>query len=398
MESGPIDRAVISALELIKPGLYGVACSGGADSVTLADAVIRNAGAANVVVLTIDHGLAPQSASVADSVALWARERGAAAVVERVTVPARPSIEAAAREARYAALERLADELGLVAVFTAHTARDQAETVLMRVLRGTGPAGLAGIPARRGRFVRPFLALGRDAIDAYVATHDLPTWHDPMNDELRIARVRLRREQMPMLRRENPQLDAALLRLAASTAEWIAVIDQLAAPYARLPIECVALAVEPPAIRKRALALALEDRGIDYDSSHLEAIDHLICEPTHGEVALDIPGGRVIRTYDRLDLAIGEVAETAAALVAPVGPYELRVWQPGDRMRPARLKGRSRKLSDLFIDAKVARSLRASARVVVRTTDRVIVWAEHVGIAHGEAENVVPTRPNSGDF
>ena len=398
MEAGPIDRAVIAALEMISPGRCGVACSGGADSMTLADAVIRNAGADRVVVLTIDHGLAPESAVVADAVGLWARERGAEAVVERVTVPARASIEAAAREARYAALERLADELGLVAVFTAHTARDQAETVLMRVLRGTGPAGLAGIPARRGRFVRPFLALGRDVIDGYVATHSLPTWHDPMNDELRIARIRMRREQMPMLRRENPQLEAALLRLAASTTEWIAVIDQLAAPYARLPIECVALAVEPPAIRKRAVALALEARGIDFDSGHLEAIDHLICAPTHGEVSLDIPGARAIRTYDRLDLAIGDPTATSGALVAPVGPYVLRVWQPGDRMRPARLKGRSRKLSDLYGDAKVARSLRATARVVVRTTDHVIVWAEHVGIAHDAPENVVPTHPNSGDF
>jgi tRNA(Ile)-lysidine synthase len=393
MSTGPIDHAVSAALAAVGPGLYGVACSGGGDSMTLADSVIRNAGAANVVVLTIDHGLAEHSAAVSEAVAAWARERGSAAVIERVTVPSRASIEAAAREARYAALERLADELGLVAVFTAHTARDQAETVLMRVLRGTGPAGLAGIPARRGRFVRPFLALSREAIDAYVANHDLATWHDPMNDELRIARVRMRREQMPMLRRENPQLDAALLRLAAATSEWIAVIDQLAAPFARLPIECAAIAVEPVAIRKRALALALEDRGLDYDSSHLDAIDQLICAPTHGEVTLDIPGARVVRTYDRLDLVIGQPTQTLGVLVGPTGPYELRPWRPGDRMRPARLKGRSRKLSDLFIDAKVARSLRASARVVVRTTDNAIVWAEHIGIAHGETEIVVPTPP-----
>ena len=360
---------------------------------TLADAVIRSAGAENVVVLTIDHGLAAESSAVAESVAAWARERGAAAVIQRVTVASRASLEAAAREARYAALERLADELGLVAVFTGHTARDQAETVLMRVLRGTGPAGLAGIPARRGRFVRPFLALPRDAIDAHVAMHDLPTWHDPMNDELRLVRVRMRREQMPMLRRENPQLDAALLRLAAATTEWIAVIDQLAAPYARLPIECAGLSVEPAAIRKRAVALALEDRGLDYDSSHLDAIDQLICAPTHGEVTIDIPGARVVRSYDRIDLVIGQPGQALGALVGPIGPYELRMWRPGDRMRPARLKGRSRKLSDLFIDAKVARSLRANARIVVRTTDNVIVWAEHVGIAHGETEIVVPTPP-----
>ena len=393
MSSRSIETAVVSALGTIEPGACGVACSGGADSMALAHAVVAAAGGANVVVLTVDHGLVAASAAVCEEVAGWARGRGATAQIAKVTVPVRASVEAAAREARYGALERLADELGLVAIFTGHTARDQAETVLMRVLRGTGPAGLAGIPARRGRFVRPLLAIGRDAIDAYVTRHALPVWQDPMNDELRLARVRMRREQMPLLRRENPQLEPALLRLAASASEWIAVIDQLAAPFARLPLECTALAVEPPAIRKRAVALALEERGLEYDSVHLEAIDDLLCAPAAGEVTLDIPGARVIRTYDRLDVAIGPSSQAPAALVAPVGPYALRTWQVGDRMRPARLKGRSRKLSDLFGDAKVARSLRARARVVVRTTDDVIVWAEHVGIAHGESETVVPTSP-----
>ncbi|MBA3818573.1 MAG: tRNA lysidine(34) synthetase TilS, partial [Deltaproteobacteria bacterium] len=79
-----------------------------------------------------------------------------------------------------------------------------------------------------------------------------------------------------------------------------------------------------------------------------------------------------------------------ARLAAPPGPYELRPWQRGDRMRPLRLKGRSRKLSDLYGAAKVPRILRATARVLVRTTDATIVWAEHLGGAFDEPSSVVP--------
>src|SRR5688572_29680623 len=135
-----VRRAVETAIQQIGRGLYGVACSGGADSLALADSVMEVAGASNVVVLVIDHGLAAKSAEVAESVAAWARERGAKAVIERVEVEVeRASLEAAARDARYEALASMADRLGCVAVLLGHTARDQAETVLMRILRGTGP-------------------------------------------------------------------------------------------------------------------------------------------------------------------------------------------------------------------------------------------------------------------
>jgi tRNA(Ile)-lysidine synthase len=76
--------------------------------------------------------------------------------------------------------------------------------------------------------------------------------------------------------------------------------------------------------------------------------------------------------------------------VAPDGPYEIRTWQTGDRMCPVRLRGRSRKLSDLFIDLKIPRGQRALAHVLVRTTDHAIVWAEHVGIAYGFSTDLAP--------
>jgi tRNA(Ile)-lysidine synthase len=394
----PVQDAVRAALAAAGPGLAGVACSGGADSMALADAAIEVAGPSGVAVLTIDHGLQPDSARIAAEVCAWARARGAAGLVERVAVPRRASLEAAARDARYAALERLADHLGAPIVLVGHTARDQAETVLLRLLRGTGPAGLAGIPRARGRFLRPLLELGRDAIDAYVAARGLPTWPDPMNDDRRLARVRVRRELLPLLRAENPRLDDALLRLARNAAEWRDVLDHLAAPHARFPIACAALAGLPAAVRKRAVSLALDHAGIDHDAAHLDAIDRSVVRPASGTIRIDLPAARLARVYDRLDLDPDpDLARDPARALAPSdltppsGPYLLRLHRPGDRMKPARLKGRSRKLSDLYIDAKLPRAARATARVLVRTTTDAIVWAEHLGLAFGEPADLAPT-------
>lgn len=391
--------AVNAAIGQVGPGVYGVACSGGADSMALADAAIACAGARHVVVVTIDHGLQPASGPLAEAVAAWARAQGATAIVRRVDVARDASIEAAARAARFAAFEQVIAQLGLAALLLGHTQRDQAETVLMRILRGTGPAGLAGMAVRRGPFVRPWLAVPRADTEAYVRARALPVWDDPMNRDPAITRVRVRDTVLPGLRSENPAIDEALVRLATATREWLEVIDERAAPLADLPIDCAVLAPLPPAIRKRALAIALERAGVDYDASHLDAIDRLVAAPDRGERSLDLPGARITRSYARLDvhrMAASAIDETMAArpdtsaYVAPAGPYVIRTWQSGDRMCPVRLRGRSRKLSDLFIDLKIPRAKRALAHVLVRTTDHAIVWAEHVGIAYGFSTDLAP--------
>ena len=117
----------------------------------------RCAGAPHVVVVTIDHGLQPASAEVAAGVAAWAREQGASGgrAARRRRAPG--SLEAAARTARFACVRRGDRAARPGGVLLAHTQRDQAETVLMRIVRGTGPAGLAGMAVRRGPFVRPLL-------------------------------------------------------------------------------------------------------------------------------------------------------------------------------------------------------------------------------------------------
>ncbi len=380
--------------EQLGPSLFGLACSGGADSISLVDAAIAECGESNVIVIHVDHGLSPGSGRVAAEVTAWARQRGVASVVRNVNVQRRASLEAAARDARYEALDAVANEVGCRWILLGHTARDQAETVLMRIVRGTGPAGLAGIPAVRGRFVRPLLEIPRAAIDGYVAALGLPTWEDPMNTDGGLTRVRFRERHLPALRAENPALDDALCRLAKSARDWMVAIDDAAQPYATFPMDCSILIELPDGVRKRCYARALEALGLTYDAVHLDAIDDLVLRRSAGQVAADVAGGRVVRTYDTIDV---ERAATVPDELAAAAGYELRDWQPGDRMKPARLKGRSRKLSDLYIDAKIPRDLRQRARVLVRVTDLVIVWAEHVGLAHGESDAVVPLPNRRGE-
>ena len=413
-----VSDAVRGWLDRLGPGRFGVACSGGIDSIALADAAIAVAGADHVVVVTVDHGLAAGSAEVAAAVVAWARGQGATGEIRRVDVATGESLELAARIARYTAFEAIMRDLGLDVLLLGHTASDQAETVMMRIVRGTGPAGLAGIPARRGRYVRPLLGLDRATLAAYVETRGLPVWDDPMNQDDRIPRVRMRAQHLPALRRENPALDHALARLATSAAEWLEVIDERAVPLSQLPIDCARLSTEPAAIRKRALALALEGIGLGYDAAHLDALDELIRAPAAGERSLDVRGGRAIRSYNELSISVVGVgvgvgvgdsrsrsgtsnsasaspvpdsfADPGSPTLTPTPGHQLRVAQPGDRFRPQRLNGHSRKLSDLYIDARIARALRASARVLVRSSDDVIVWAEYLGIAFGEADPFSP--------
>ncbi|HRC56123.1 MAG TPA: ATP-binding protein, partial [Kofleriaceae bacterium] len=287
-----------------------------------------------------------------------------------------------------------------------HTARDQAETVLLRILRGTGVGGLAAMAAGRDGYVRPLLALPREVIAGYARSRGLVPWDDPMNDQERFARVRVRRDLMPQLRRENPAIEAALCRLAAHAAEWSSALDVLAEPLS-LRLCASALAPQPAAVRKRALALALARRGVGFDASHLEQLDELLCRPAQGSVAVDLPGAQAVREYDQLVLLVrqpgapvdagspgpaapppGEVTSSVTSSVPPTlrdpSLYLARNLLPGDRMQPARLGGRSKKLAAMFVDRKIPRRLRASALVVCRRSDGAIVWAEHLGWAHGE--------------
>jgi tRNA(Ile)-lysidine synthase len=287
-------------------------------------------------------------------------------------------------------------------------------------VRGTGPAGLAAMAETRDGFIRPLLAIPRVTIEAYVAARALPVWQDPMNTDPQFFRTRIRHALLPALRDENPAIDDALVRLARASREWLEVIDELACPFAHWPMSCSALAAQPAAIRKRALAIALDAARLGYDAQQLDLLDALVTAPTRGEVRLHVKSGTIVRSYDTLTVAASDAdaepvsdadsesesdpdtesdPDSESEPESESSAYLLRPWLPGDRMRPARLRGHSRKLADLFVDAKLPRPLRRQARVLVRLADQTIVWAEHVGVAFGErAEDLPLPARKAGTF
>jgi tRNA(Ile)-lysidine synthase len=378
-----------------------VACSGGPDSAALAHAAMALARAGelgSVTLIYVDHGLRDASADIATVEALAAAGGGQASIVAVEVARDSGSLEAAARDARYAALAEQASAFDVAVVLLAHTASDQAETVLHRVIRGTGVRGLSAIPRRRGIYLRPLLDLPRSSIESYLGRTGIEAADDEMNRDRRFTRVRIREHWLPALREENPQIDDALCRLASSAADYREVLEfavAAATPRAKdgIGLDAGALADLPEAVAIRLLADAAEAAGLEpLEARHLEATLEICRRDESGTMSLDLPGGQMIREYQLVRFAHGPVREPAAQPELLVegsrGPYQVRVWQQGDRMRPQRLKGRSRKLSDLFIDGKVPRVARERARVVIRQSDGEIVWAEHIGEAHGSVVDV----------
>jgi len=406
----PLWRAIdaaIDALAVDRAAPVLVACSGGPDSAALAHAALALARAGRLGPVTlchVDHQLRAGSAADAALVARLAEQGGGAFVSVAVEVDRRDgSLEAAARDARYAALHRVAAERTAAAILVGHTRRDQIETVLMRLLRGTGLAGLAGIPARRGLVARPLLGVERADVDAYVARHALAVVDDPMNRDERHLRVRVRDRVLPLLRAEHPHIDGALLRVPAGAADARAALDAAAgalAAAARRPDgswDVAPLAAAAPAVLAHTLTRAVaEAGGRPLSAPHHASLLALVHRPRGGSARADLPGLTAWREYDRLRFqSTAAPGQAAGDLVpgGPDGPYEVRAWRPGDRMRPVRLQGRSRKLSDLFTDGRVPRASRAAARVVVRLGDGAIVWAEHIGPAFGARIHVTLTHP-----
>lgn len=228
--SGPLRGAVERAWRsLDAPGLV-VAVSGGPDSVALAHALAaaRGGATAPLVLAHFNHLLrgADSDADEAFVAELAASLPGAAFTSTRDEVAARGgNVEAAARRARYRWLAEVARARGLRAVATGHTADDQAETVLHRLLRGAGVEGLRGIAARRElapgvEVVRPLLGVTRAEVLAYLRQAGQPARHDSSNDDLRYTRNRIRHQLLPLLARDyNPRAAEALARLAAQAAE-----------------------------------------------------------------------------------------------------------------------------------------------------------------------------------
>ncbi len=385
--SATVHHAVAAAAVEAGPGVWGVACSGGVDSLVLAHAAAAVLGAARVVVMHVDHGLQPAAREVAGNVAQWCREVDLACVVRQVVVPAGASLEAQARHARYTALHQVAHERGLGFVVTAHNAGDQAETLLMRLIRGTGPTGLVAMQLQRGALLRPLLALPRSMLAQYAREHDLPVWHDPMNDDERFFRVRVRKILLPWLAAENPQIETALGQLAQQLGEWHTVVAA-ACELAALPWSQAQARHAAPAARALAWARVLTDAAIPVTAAAQRGLRAALAASAHGTTHFDIPGGAIEVRYGQLFLVAASAVGAAQTQlhVRCDQPWMLRTRQPGDTMQPARLAGKHRKLSDLYIDAKIPRALRATARLVVQAENpTMILWAEYLGPAWGSA-------------
>ena len=200
-------------------------------------------------------------------------------------------VEETGRRLRYEFLERLAEELGAARIATAHHQADQAETVLLNLLRGTGPEGLAGIPPVRGRLIRPLLQTSREEIEAYLEEHGLGYVEDETNESLAFSRNRLRRMVLPELEKINPALRRNIARAAEIVRREDGYLDQLAAEY--LPecgteIPCSTLNDAPEALRPRMVRLLLDRLGVgkkDISAAHIEAVLTL-CAKERGMVSL----------------------------------------------------------------------------------------------------------------
>ena len=396
---------------LVRPSLLDpfegqllIACSGGADSLALAHLAIARARAQHLpipIVVHIDHGLRSESAQEAQEVVAFANSLGAKGLVRKVSVSQqRASLEAAARAARYAALDLCAAQERATWILLAQTQSDQAETVLMRIVRGTGLVGLGGMAPIRGKYARPLLGVTRGQTEAYCHKHGLAFSHDPMNRDLRYTRVRVRHEWLPALREENPQIGEALCGLADAARDHREVLDWAAIELLRQRQQRVGQITVgepfdalPDGLAARVLALFVERcGGGPLLRRHQLDVLKLCRGAAAGTRTLSVPGGTLSRCYDKL---IWEQEVTDVYAVQVGDGFEARRWQHGDRMRPKRLKGRSRKLSDLFADAKVPAADRPHAWVVCRENGEQageIVWAQYVGYAFGEEATVILLR------
>ncbi len=296
-------QAVDGALSAADTRLL-VACSGGADSLALAAgsrivAERRGLPCAGVVV---DHRLQTGSDAVAEQAASVLRALGLAPVsVVPVTVGAAGSTEAAAREARYAAL-RAAASTPPATILLGHTRDDQAETVLLGLARGSGPRSLAGMAVRSAGLLRPLLDLPRTATEQACQELGLQPWADPHNDDPRFARVRVRRRVLPVMEEAlGPGVAAALTRTARLLRDDADLLDALARESDPGPEpECARLVALPPALRSRVIRRWLGACGAgDVGADHVWAVEALVLS-WHGQRGVDLPGGTVARREGRL--------------------------------------------------------------------------------------------------
>jgi tRNA(Ile)-lysidine synthase len=351
------------------------AVSGGPDSTALLLALCECG--FDVVAAHYDHALRAGSDMVAEQVAGLCARLGVPFMTERRTTPLpKGSVQAAAREFRYEFLDRTRVEVGANVVAVAHTADDLVEGVALHLLRGCGLAGFRGMPAKRGHFVRPLLGVWRSEVIVFLRQRHVVAYEDPANTDTNFSRVRARLDVLPALERDRPGILRRFHAAASNVAGWQqAAADQAAAVLELGPLAAADLEQMPEAVAVEALKLIYVRAGgpePGLSRTHFESMLRL-AKPGRGGRGVDLPGGmrfrivgglmQVAASPNRLSIPQIEVstcsgcddprvAHVRAGLHLHVGHR-----RPGLRMRPVGGRG-TRKLQDIFVDARVPREER----------------------------------------
>jgi len=290
-----------------------VAVSGGADSLALAYAILKESSplAISVVAVTIDHQLQENSAEQALKVEKQLKELGYEKVIsKKVVVSTQSGLEAGARDARYEALSSIAKEEKATKIFLGHTRDDQAETVLLGLARGSGTRSLSGMAMKNGIYIRPLLHITR--VETVKACEEIGVsfWIDPHNSNDDFSRVRVRTHVLPVMEAEiGPGIAAALARSAGQLRDDADALDALTESEIALSdlsnLDCQRLEGLPRAIRTRLIRAALYAAGAPAGSitwEHVASVEALITL-WRGQGALSLPGGvKVERISGRLSL------------------------------------------------------------------------------------------------
>ena len=410
-----------------------VLLSGGGDSVCLLDVALRLE--ARVTALHVNYGLRAGADEDEEFVRGLCGRMGVPLHVERVELPEGGNLQERAREARYALAENLTrgegsdplsvpDSRGLTPCYAAaHTASDQAETVLYRLAVSPGSRALLGMEPRRGRLVRPLLEVTREEVRSYLSHRGLDWREDPSNADRRFARARVRHDLLDALRSVGPAAERTIAETARQLREEAEVLDAAVSEAIEElgggpAVSLAALREKPPALRRLVLRRLAEEAAREPLAAGAAApgvaaprplsrreADQVLALDERGTKAIDLGGGlRAVAEYGtlRFTRAREETVPDPAELTVPgrvrFGDWEVeaslgaggdvtvtglgstaivRAWREGDRMRPAGLGG-TKTLQDLFTDRKVPRALRRTLPVVEANGD--VVWVAGVAV------------------
>lgn len=383
--------AFVRRYQMLQPGDHVVcAVSGGADSVAMLFAMylLRDKLRITVSAAHFNHRLRGEESDRDEAFVrdFCARYDIALDVGNAKIVSGKKGLEAAARDARYAFLKGLPGKIA-----TAHTADDNAETMLMHLIRGTGLKGLGAIAPVNGKLIRPMLDVTRQEVLAFLQEYNLCYVTDSSNETDQFLRNRIRHHVMPLLTRENPKIAQNLSLLALRLRQDEDALCRLA--NAEDSSNVPELQKLPPALRSRKIAAFLQQCGVpEPEAMHIALVEKLVFSENPSARACLPNGILVVRNYDRLEqgrfpeqletvkltcpgtvlladlgllvecIPASQPADTPECFtVAPCGQMVLRCRQPGDRMR---LSGGSKDLKKLFIDRKIPAPQRMSVPVV----------------------------------